>query len=127
MAHRSEGFISSYPHINSCPCPPPCSAAAGLTMTPQGCFKDLTSIHTLPVLLAEGYPFLTPQRCAALAVKAGYTWSGTRDGTQCFAGSVPPLATLRATPSLCNSHCQGNSAETCGGQQALQAYSLTAE
>ena len=94
-------------------------------MTQLGCYADNRPAYALPTLLADGYAWLTPLRCAALAYKNGYSVFGVQDGTQCYGGSsIAQAESLGVVSNRCTTPCQGDSSLTCGGVKANQVFTL---
>jgi hypothetical protein len=84
----------------------------------QGCFKDNIN-RTLPVaLMSSG---ATVESCVAAATEKGYAYAGVQWGGQCFAGdTLPPAKAPR--DSDCNTPCQANNSEKCGGGWLNSVY-----
>lgn len=61
--------------------------------------------------------------CAAACSAAGYTFSGTEYGAECYCGQVAPIVTDVA--SACDVPCAGNTQESCGGGWRLSVYQDT--
>lgn len=63
---------------------------------------------------------MTIETCTAYCSKAGYSLAGLEYADECYCGNE-----LRLGPSNnCNMACSGNSAETCGGGNALSVYAV---
>ncbi|KAF7712666.1 Endochitinase-like family protein [Penicillium ucsense] len=85
-----------------------------------GCYSDTTLKRTL----AQSFNIAgnTVEKCQAVCQQNGYIYAGMEYGTQCFCGnSIDNGASLT---SACGTACPGNSAEICGGANALSMYYL---
>ncbi|KAJ5484197.1 hypothetical protein N7539_005993 [Penicillium diatomitis] len=85
-----------------------------------GCYSDTTLKRTL----AQSFNIAgnTVEKCQAICQQNGYIYAGMEYGTQCFCGnSIDNGASLT---SACGTACPGNSAEICGGANALSMYYL---
>ncbi|KAK2592716.1 hypothetical protein QQS21_009591 [Conoideocrella luteorostrata] len=94
------------------------------TLQPQqykdlGCFVDSTSARVLPTLINQGGN--TPAKCNAACADAGFPYAGVEFGSQCFCAPAPQQALVAS--SDCTKECPGNSAENCGGPNAIRIYS----
>ncbi|RSL47522.1 hypothetical protein CEP54_013369 [Fusarium duplospermum] len=84
-----------------------------------GCFTDSTSARVLPNSL--NLAGNTPAKCKTACADAGYTYAGVEFGSQCFCAAAPAQALVPSTE--CNYACPGDSAQTCGGFNAIQIFS----
>jgi len=76
----------------------------------QGCFTDDAN-RALPVqLFTDGS---TVENCTQAAFSAGYRFAGLQYYGQCFAGNITAYAA--APEEECNTPCNANSNQTCGG------------
>ncbi|KAF8969622.1 WSC domain-containing protein [Flammula alnicola] len=75
---------------------------------PAGSFNDLSSF----------------QFCADLCFNAGYPLAGVEYGKECYCGYG--ILYGYGSSEACNMPCAGNSANTCGGPDAIQIYSTGA-
>ncbi|KAK8038020.1 hypothetical protein PG994_014787 [Apiospora phragmitis] len=101
--------------------------AAGLTIndyTPIGCWADnLTDGRAL------GYPqdqlsgdTLTTEMCIQACLDAGFPYAGTEYASQCYCGVVQMSDTYLISSTSCNTPCNGNTNEICGGGGAISMY-----
>ncbi|CCG81648.1 Putative uncharacterized protein [Taphrina deformans PYCC 5710] len=86
----------------------------------EGCFQDIVNYRALDGAYTES-DAMTVEYCGTYCSGNGFSYAGLEYATQCFCGN-----TVRLGPgSGCTTPCSGNSAETCGGNNALSLYSLT--
>jgi hypothetical protein len=85
-----------------------------------GCFFDSTT-RALPTLLRENGANV--ETCAVMADAAGAPYFGLQWYGQCWAGSSPGL--VQSYQSECNTRCDSNNAETCGGGWRNSVYART--
>lgn len=71
-------------------------------------------------------PAMTNAMCVSFCGKKGYKYAGTEWKNQCFCGNTINSSFLPPqTKSQCNTPCVGNSAEMCGGGNALTLWQLS--
>jgi hypothetical protein len=109
------------------------SASAGPTAIPsgwsyQGCWADNVNNTgrslNFEMDTAANEPSMTRELCVSLCANAGYPVSGTEYYYQCFCDTGMRNGATQIAPSLCNTPCQGNTTEMCGGPNALSVYSI---
>jgi hypothetical protein len=62
----------------------------------------------------------TPQSCATACKSAGYKYSGTEYGSECWCSNTKPdNSTLASASTECNMACAGDSTQTCGAGNRL--------
>jgi hypothetical protein len=93
------------------------------TATFVGCFADDASMRTFP-FVPQLPPGITPDQmtvevCQAACSGDGYKYFGLEFSRECYCGQSLPTVTA----DQCNMPCTGNSAEICGGPNALSVYS----
>lgn len=100
--------------------PPAAGPAAGAPASPValGCFKDAED-RDLPTQAGEEK--MTTARCAGLCAAKGFALAGTQHGTQCWCGNSYGR---HGKATNCDTPCDGNPAEKCGGDWALSVYFL---
>jgi len=82
-----------------------------------GCFKD-SSTRTLPYQANPAETF-TPSQCVSVCAQLGFIYAGAQDGSQCWCGlDLPALGS-----GSCNSLCDSDNDEICGGSWANSVYS----
>ncbi|CAN0436969.1 unnamed protein product, partial [Ectocarpus fasciculatus] len=59
--------------------------------------------------------------CLGICSAASYTHFGTQDGDECWCTGL--LGTTESS-TACTTECAGNTAETCGGSDALTLYEI---
>jgi hypothetical protein len=76
-----------------------------------------------PADLSQGYAgFYNMSHEVCNGICQGYTYFGIESGGECYCGAdVPSQGT--ADPTACSMPCTGDSAETCGGKQAVDVFS----
>lgn len=84
----------------------------------MGCFKDQP---TRDITNMAPIPRATIASCAAIAFKSGHAHFGLQSGGQCFTGHTYG----RYGPATnCNSKCEGDPTEVCGGSWSNSVYHL---
>jgi len=68
---------------------------------------------------------MTVENCINYCIEGNYTLAGIEYSTQCFCGDVMVNGAAQAPASSCSMACGGNSAEICGGPNALSVYTST--
>ena len=97
-----------------------CGQQQAPVWTNLGCFTDSTLARVLPTsVLVSGN---TVEKCQAACTNGGFPYAGVEFGSQCFCGSS--IANSPSESTQCTMTCPGNSAETCGGSNAIQIYSV---
>lgn len=77
-----------------------------------GCYTD-GSGHTLNSMAYSASP-LSSRACRTACANQGYTYAGTSNGNTCYCGNSLERG-QKTLMSNCNTPCQGNTNETCGG------------
>lgn len=88
-----------------------------------GCFRDdinrtLTGSKPLDYLRGQ----MSNRTCIGHCNSRGYSFAGTESGTECWCGSSIRDDAVRLPESLCDSNCQGNESQSCGGSWAISVY-----
>jgi hypothetical protein len=86
-----------------------------------GCFAD-SMTRDLPYQAYDSHGN-TVEDCIAACTYHGYLYAGTQYYTQCFCGDS---FGGQGTAMQCNTYCNGNPSETCGGIYANSVYRTTA-
>lgn len=96
-----------------------CGTAPDPQVKDLGCFTDSTSARVLPFMI--NLAGNTPAKCSKACDDAGFAYSGVEFGSQCWCGSAPqqPLVTSAG----CTMDCAGDSAQKCGGSNAIRIFS----
>lgn len=110
-AWRNSVYATSLPAPLPPPPPPP---APSLYL---GCFADREP-RALPTLLSDGA--VTVEACIDSARQQRFRYAGLQAGFQCWAGNS--LAYERAAESSCQTPCQGDAGEKCGGAWTNAIY-----
>ncbi|KAH7034935.1 uncharacterized protein B0I36DRAFT_381758 [Microdochium trichocladiopsis] len=93
--------------------------------TYQGCWQDGPGPRIIPTYQAPDNSSLTRQSCAQLCAGMGYTVSGTEYFRQCFcSNAIYNGGHQAADESGCQTPCDGNSTQMCGGAGYLSVWSL---
>nr|CEG04248.1 unnamed protein product [Fusarium clavum] len=66
---------------------------------------------------------MTPQKCIATCIKAGFKIAGLEYAEECFCGNVLNNAASKTKESECNMPCAGDSSQMCGAGSRLSLYS----
>jgi len=88
-----------------------------------GCFKDNFSKRILQGHMVKLKYSNSPQACLAACMDAGFSFSGTQYGVECFCGNSSPDKELLLDASKCSMICPGKKDSTCGGYLAMQVQS----
>ncbi|KAL9632257.1 MAG: hypothetical protein Q9164_005430 [Protoblastenia rupestris] len=86
----------------------------------QGCYSDLDPDRTVRALETWGRG-KTSTDCAKHCLGAGFKIAGTEYGTQCFCGNEMKQS-KKLEESKCNTACDDDENETCGGSSSLSVY-----
>jgi hypothetical protein len=102
----------------------PSTSSATAAGTLLGCYNDNITGRAL-----NGYEWsssqMTVEQCVSSCASRGYAYAGVQDASQCWCGSG--LYYSQGQGNACNTACNGNSAETCGGDNANDVYTALAE
>ncbi|KFZ02255.1 hypothetical protein V500_00331 [Pseudogymnoascus sp. VKM F-4518 (FW-2643)] len=82
-----------------------------------GCYTDTTNSRTLRTSLNLGGN--TNQKCQNACYNAGFKYSGTEFGSQCFCDSSIQASGALVTDGSCNKACAGDDSQICGGPNRL--------
>jgi WSC domain len=88
----------------------------GDTTVYRGCWSDTPS-RALPNRLGTGFSI---ESCTAAAGRAGYKYAGLQYYGECWAGNT--LGDSQLPEASCNTKCNANGAEICGGTWANSVY-----
>ena len=86
------------------------------------CFRDNT-YRVLNGLIKKQNDYITVENCKEFCSVYKYSFAGVENSNQCFCGQNAPKQLL--PDSECNKKCAGNDSEICGGQWALNVYSVS--
>ena len=86
-----------------------------------GCYRD-TSDRVLTGKIRVNLGAVSNTKCVDYCNKAGFSMAGTEYGGQCYCGNEL-VGSQKLADSACNTACEGDKAETCGGGWALTIYS----
>jgi len=85
-----------------------------------GCFADNSNnVRVLPNKLGTN---MTPATCDAAAISQGYAYFGVEFGGECWAASSPYY--IQGPATNCNSPCNADGSQICGGQNSFSVYSV---
>ncbi|KIJ92655.1 hypothetical protein K443DRAFT_423387 [Laccaria amethystina LaAM-08-1] len=113
-----------------------CSTSTlSVTITQVGCFQDKPEPQRLLNGLANTYGYNYPgsykvlpknsqESCGNFCSGLGFKYSGVENADQCFCGNVLPPELVKSVG--CQYMCPGNPTQSCGGNNAIQVYELTA-
>ena len=93
------------------------------TWTSDGCYVDQVNPRTLATVGWFGKP-ITNSECSKGCSKMGFSIAGTENGGQCFCGNEL-VGSKKVESSECNSSCNGDSSQMCGGSARLSVYKKT--
>ncbi|WWD20503.1 hypothetical protein CI109_104979 [Kwoniella shandongensis] len=91
----------------------------------QGCYQDLSG-HLALTNNSWTSNTMTPMECINGCSELGYTYAGVEAGKTCYCGSQVASGTTRLPTSQCGLACAGNSTAVCGGNSAMDLYTVTA-
>jgi alpha-glucosidase (family GH31 glycosyl hydrolase) len=91
--------------------------------TSHGCFQDSNS-RIMPGRGGAINQNLTLEICASECSSKGYHVIGVESGTQCYCGGAIPDSSHKIDDSKCNSACEGDKSENCGGAWAMTVHEL---
>jgi hypothetical protein len=89
-------------------------------MSYVGCYAD-ASDRDLPYLAGSGAS-MSVETCRSLCAAAGHPYAGVQFGRECFCGASYGR---HGVATNCDTPCEGNPAETCGGFWANSIYATT--
>jgi hypothetical protein len=119
------GLVNTVPATSTAT--PTASPTAGLPRQSRnggkylGCYKDDVNQRALPVRLQD---VGTVEACITQCQSAGYSLAGLEYYYQCFCGNSGTNGQPRIDDGQCNTPCNDDKSETCGGSNALQLYSV---
>lgn len=87
-----------------------------------GCFKD-SSDRALRGDIRPNLGAVSNVKCVTHCKSAGYALAGTEFGGQCYCGNEL-VGSDQVDDSKCNTACEGDKADICGGSWALSVFSL---
>ncbi|XP_071103917.1 uncharacterized protein [Haliotis cracherodii] len=85
-----------------------------------GCFID-GRVRLLPSAYMTSSS-MTPDVCISHCKQKGYRYAGVEYTNQCFCGDSHTRYALASKETECNSKCQGDFAQTCGGAYRISVY-----
>ena len=65
---------------------------------------------------------MTIEMCISICSHQGFKYSGLEWGCECYCGDEDKSNFKWAWPDLCDSRCSGDSAQICGGTNAINIY-----
>ncbi|PVF94002.1 WSC-domain-containing protein [Serendipita vermifera] len=99
----------------------PSRPTSSWTPAQGGCWSDnMEGVRALEHG-ANGYDDLTPAKCQAICEAQGFNLAGVEYGRECFCGNTI-MGSNRPTTGGCNMRCTGDSAQICGGANAINIY-----
>ncbi|KAE9365269.1 WSC-domain-containing protein [Stipitochalara longipes BDJ] len=96
---------------------------SGTPYHPLGCYTDHHAARTLHSASTNS-DSMTVEFCANFCWR--YLYFGVEYKTQCYCGDSIASTGVLALASTCNTPCQGESSETCGGSWRLNMYEFGA-
>ena len=96
--------------------------ASGFSAATSSCIAEGSGGRALTGAQLTG-PDMTPLKCTTYCSNQGFKYAGVEYGSECFCGNdFSNGASLAKTSNACNMPCSGNSANICGGPNALNLY-----
>ncbi|KAG6015667.1 hypothetical protein E4U43_004976 [Claviceps pusilla] len=113
-------FLSWFGQGNARTCLPAYSAEAKYV----GCYRDQDAVHDLTgpqfnIIVAN-----SPEYCANICGGAGFSFSGVKNGIQCFCGHQIEKYAIKFDEPLCNKPCPGNASKICGSETMINIYQI---
>ena len=90
-----------------------------------GCFKDAEN-RVLNGKVRPDVGSMTNEKCINRCKSLGFSVAGTEYGGQCYCGNEI-VGSEKLDESSCNSTCEGDKSDTCGGSWALSVFSTGGE
>ncbi|OCL14883.1 WSC-domain-containing protein [Glonium stellatum] len=91
-----------------------------------GCYTEGSNGRSLAYSQIQlNASIMTTELCLNACGAKGYPFAGTEYSQECYCGVVLGNGTVPAPASDCNMLCNGDSSETCGGQDRLNLYVST--
>lgn len=90
---------------------------AFLTWLGHGCYVDSTTARIMSQIVSNEP--MTVEHCLYLCQDVGFTVCAMEAGTECFGTTSLPASKFQADPDDCNSPCEGNPDQICGGPERL--------
>ncbi|PPQ76090.1 hypothetical protein CVT24_003662 [Panaeolus cyanescens] len=90
-------------------------------------FSDSTNSRSLKVASFTSVDDMTIESCLNFCQSGGFNFAGVEFARECFCDNIvePPAAPISS--SGCNMTCTGNSAEICGGPDAINVFTQSKE
>ncbi|ELU15591.1 hypothetical protein CAPTEDRAFT_210655 [Capitella teleta] len=89
-----------------------------------GCFLDKDDRALESIAYKDRTQTNSNGRCIRECSSRGFMFAGTQVGHECHCGNNNDYKKHGSKPKDCTLGCQGNTAETCGGNWRLQIYSV---
>ena len=86
------------------------------------CFRD-NSYRLLNGLIRKRNDFITVENCIEFCSVYGNAFAGVENGDECFCGQNAP-SEEPISDSECNHKCSGDRTQNCGGNWAINIYSI---
>ncbi|XP_065220734.1 uncharacterized protein LOC135845823 [Planococcus citri] len=92
-----------------------------------GCYKDDNTEFRILKGSTQEFPDLTPNKCHQHCYKQGYRYFGLTYIKECFCADHAPTKEVELSESECDSRCNGDQNEICGGgwRQSVYATGIT--
>ena len=87
------------------------------------CFRD-NSHRLLNGLIRKRNDFITVENCIEFCSYYGYAFAGVENEDECFCGQNTP-SEEPISDSECNNKCSGDRTQICGGNWAINIYSIS--
>lgn len=91
-----------------------------------GCYEDFGASRQMRYQQCEPCASLSLKWCADTCASKGYPLAGVEAGHQCFCDSEVANATAKVADAQCDTACNGNDAERCGGYFRVWVYNSSA-
>jgi len=91
----------------------------------QGCMQEVAGRALTGLSLSQAN--MTVELCTTACAAGGFTYAGLEYGQECYCGNaLVNGATVSSVSTQCLMPCAGNSAEICGGPNAINLYKTVA-
>ncbi|KAI1323225.1 hypothetical protein F5Y16DRAFT_351006 [Xylariaceae sp. FL0255] len=95
------------------------STAPNGTWQYEGCWTDVGRTINAASTTSQN---MTAEFCVAFCDAAGYNYAGTEYYDECYCGFTLASGSAAANSTDCNTPCDGNSTEACGGPNRLSLF-----
>jgi hypothetical protein len=89
----------------------------------QGCMQEVSGRALTGKMVSESD--MTIEKCTGICGAGGFVYAGLEYGQECFCGNtLDNGASISSVSGECKMPCAGNSAQICGGPNAINLYKM---